>query len=175
MPQVLQFWLVQVPEHVVTFSRFLLLTSLVDQLSVGLGTANQAIGHIRNYSILTFTIKLSTIVLAWVLFQYGFSIKIAMLGYLGIEALTMLIRIPYLKYTAGLSVSDFIRKVFLRVLLPTGAMVFVCWQSLRMPAFPFRFLVTGILSLCVSLPVIWYCGMEQKERQTVLAMLHINK
>ena len=49
MPSILKIWLKDVPEHTVLFCRFILLTSLVDQLTIGLGTANQAIGNIRDY------------------------------------------------------------------------------------------------------------------------------
>ena len=58
MPAVLQLWLDEVPDKTVLLCRFILMTALVDQLTLGLGTANQAIGHIRNYSLLINTSKL---------------------------------------------------------------------------------------------------------------------
>ncbi len=62
MPGLLSIWLKEVPEYAVLFCRFILLTSMVDQLTIGLGAANQAIGDIRNYSITVNSIKLLTLV-----------------------------------------------------------------------------------------------------------------
>lgn len=57
MPSILSIWLGSIPEHTVFISRLLLISALVDQTSMGLGIANQAIGNIRNYSIVINTIK----------------------------------------------------------------------------------------------------------------------
>ena len=49
MEMILHLWLRHVPEYAVMFCRFILVASLCDQISVGLTSANQAIGQIRNY------------------------------------------------------------------------------------------------------------------------------
>ena len=61
MPALLNIWLGKVPEYSVYFCRGLLLASVVDQLTIGLGAANQAIGKIRAYSLTVNTIKFLTI------------------------------------------------------------------------------------------------------------------
>lgn len=172
MPNVLHVWLGQVPEHTTTFARLLLLSALCDQLTIGLGTANQAIGRIRNYSLIINTAKLITLPVAWMLFHYGFSIRAVMIGYLIIEALCMLMRIPFLQVTAGLSVGNFVRHVFLRVILPLCAMSAGCFVVSFLPPSFWRFLLSGVACVVFSLPVIWLCGLEQAERRALLDMLH---
>jgi len=171
MPNVLQLWLGQVPEYADTFARLLLLSSLCDQLTVGLGTANQAIGRIRNYSLVINTTKLITLPLAWLLFHYGFSIEVVMTGYLLIEVLCMLMRLPFLHYTAGLSVTDFLYRVFLRVSLPLCAMMVGCLAVSGMEPSFWRLVLSALSCVTVSLPVIWFLGLEESERQNLLEMV----
>ena len=167
MPNVFRLWLGHVPEHAVTFARLLLLSSLCDQLTIGLGTANQAIGQIRNFSLLINTTKLLTLPLAWLLFHYGFSIRCVMVAYLLIEALCMLIRIPFLRYTAGLSVGDFLQRVFLRVAMPVCVMAAACYAVSNLPPSFWRFILSGLACVAFSLPVIWFVGLEVDERRNL--------
>ncbi|MBQ2012602.1 MAG: hypothetical protein II206_07410, partial [Bacteroidaceae bacterium] len=57
MPEILIFWLGNVPEFATLFCRFVLIAYIMDQLTIGLTSANQAIGKIRNYSLLISTIR----------------------------------------------------------------------------------------------------------------------
>lgn len=170
MPNVLHVWLGQVPEHSTTFARLLLLSALCDQLTIGLGTANQAIGRIRNYSLIINTTKLLTLPIAWMLFHYGFSIRAVMTGYLLIEALCMLMRIPFLQVTAGLSAAGFFRHVFWRVALPFCAMAAGCYSVSGLPPSFWRFMLSCVACVTFSLPVIWFFGLDQNERHAFLCM-----
>ena len=82
MPSVLETWLGDVPENAVLLCRFLLLTTLCDQLTIGLGIANQAIGRIRNYSICVNTIKVMTLPAFWLCLWLGCPLLVAMWIYL---------------------------------------------------------------------------------------------
>lgn len=168
MPQILQTWLGKEPEYTVLFCRFILIASLVDQLTIGLGLANQAIGRIRNYSICINTIKLLTLPFVALVFHFGTDagyVECAMWVYVSIEMLCMLIRIPFLYYTANLSPVLVASRIFARVLLPALTMVLVCCGCLYLPAFPLRFVVVFVANALVSLPMIWYCSLEQSERE----------
>lgn len=171
MPSVLEIWLGDVPENAVLLCRFLLLTTLCDQLTIGLGIANQAIGRIRNYSICVNTIKLMTLPAFWLCLWLGYSLIWAMWIYMGFELLCAMIRLPFLKYTAGLSIRHFAKHVFVRVAIPTVTISIACWLTVTFIHFPFRFLLTGVMAVVAAGTSIWFFALEDTERQTVLTLI----
>lgn len=173
MPLVLQLWLKDVPEHTVMFCRFILAAALCDQLTMGLGQANQAIGRIRNYSLIINSVKLVTIPAALTCLHFGFPVVSVMWCYVLFELLCAFLRLPYLKFTAGLSISQFSKSVFLP-LIPSLAilalfdLLFVTYIA----EFPLRFLATGILGTILLLGTSWKYTLDSSEKNTVKRILH---
>lgn len=175
MPSILELWLGDVPQHSVTLCRFILLTSLCDQTTIGLGTANQAIGRIRNYSLTVNTIKVLTLPAIWICLSLGYSVTAAMICYLSIELLCAMIRLPFLKYTAGLSIRHFANHVFIRAALPLALQAAVCWLVCIVLDFPGRFLLTGVCSVAVGIGSVWLFGLEPDERIKALEIVRREK
>ena len=171
MPYILDAWLKEVPEHAVMFCRFILIAALIDQLTMGLATANQAIGKIRNYSLIINSTKILTLPVVWICLSLGFQVEYAMWCYLCLEMLCALMRLPYLRFTAGLSVRHFVKNVFLRVSLPVLLMVTVCWGCTHFLEFRLRFMLTAVLSVIMGGLTIWFCGFTQDERCMMLNMI----
>ncbi len=171
MPAILHLWLDEVPGHAVFFCRCVLLASLCDQFTLALGTANQAIGQIRNYSLAVNTIKLFTLPVAWILLKSGCPLLPVMLAYIALEALGAVIRLPFLHVQAGLPVFPFLLHVVGRslpvVLLQFLAGVLCCLYV----HVPLRFLITVPVCVVVGLLAVWLIGMEQSERQWVMQFL----
>ena len=63
------------------------------------------------------TIKILTLPAFWLCLYLGYSIAHAMLVYLGVEMISSIMRPPFLKLTAGLSVRHFVVHVFGRVMI----------------------------------------------------------
>lgn len=68
MDDLLSIWLKEVPENTVVFCQFIVLTNLADQLTIGLAYANEAIGKIRNYSLVVNSIKLLSLPAAFLFY-----------------------------------------------------------------------------------------------------------
>ena len=175
IPEVLSLWLGDVPPHAVTLCRFVTLTALCDQITIGLATANQAIGRIRNYSLVVNTIKVLTLPAFWLCLHLGYSIGQAMWVYIGFEVLCAMMRLPFLKYTAGLSIRHFLGHVFARVALPLLFVSSACWLMVTYVDIPFRFLLTGVVSVVVAGITAWLFALEDAERQTALKMIKRKK
>ncbi len=171
MPEVLTLWLGEVPPHAVTLCRFIIVTALFDQITIGLGTANQATGRIRNYSIVVNTIKVFTLPAFWLCLYLGGNVALAMWIYLGFEIICALVRLPFLKYTAGLSIRHFVKHVFGRVAIPFIAITLACAAMVTYIQIPFRFLLTGVVSVLVAAISIWFFALEDAERQGALKMI----
>ena len=167
MPMVLEFWLGDIPPHAVTLCRFMIVASLLDRLTIGLVTANQAIGQIRNFTLLINTIKLLTLPFFWLCLYWGYSIEGAMWIYLGFEFLCALIRLPYMSLTSGLSIRHYITHVFCRVVPPVVCISAGCFLTVMYVDIPLRFLLTGTLSVVIAGCSIWFFSLENNEKQKV--------
>ena len=171
MPAILGFWLKDVPDHSVMFCRFVLLASACDQLTIGLGTANQATGNIRNYSLVVNTIKVLTLPAAWLCLRLGLPVDSVMWSYLGIEIICALTRLPFLKITAGLEIGRFVLNVFVRSLTPICAMVATCYFIVQNITTPYRFILTLLVSSLIGIIMIWVTALQKNEKDILRTMI----
>ena len=168
MPAILQIWLDEVPDYTIMLCRFILITALCDQTTIGLNTANQAVGKIRIFSLTVNTTKVLTLPVFWLILSQGYPVEAAMWCYLLFEIACAFIRFPILKYTAGLSIRHFVAHVFLRILIPTAGAITICWIIVNFVNSPYRILLTTTASVCTSIVFIWLFALEQPERTKVL-------
>lgn len=182
MPELLRFWLGQVPPHSVFFCRMMLIASACDQLTIGLGTANQATGQIRTYSLVVNTIKLFTLPAACLCLHFNLNINSVMWCYLTFELLCALIRIPFLHHTAGLSIKSFLDNVLLRLPIPIATLFLTGLLCTSIFNFPYRFILTLFVSIAMEAISVWFWGIKQGEREALTYIIqssihknHVNK
>lgn len=171
-PYILKIWLKEVPENAALFSRVIMITALVDQLTIGLGTANRAIGHIRNYSIVVNTIKVLTVPVIIILLLCNVPINQTIWVYVLIEFICAMVRIPYLKRTAGLNVSEYCKSVFFRILRPILlilALYTVTWMF--MPVNLGLIIVYGIVITIFYILSIYWWGLDSMEKNLASQLL----
>jgi len=183
MPSVLRIWLGEVPAYAVVLCRMTLLGCLIDQLTLGLNSANQASGKIASYSLLVNTTKALTIPLAALIAHFDASLEIGdyristfgliILTFLGIEALCMLLRIPHLHYSAGLSIRTYLQRVALPVVLPSMFVVAAAW-GMHYCFSPSTVRLLATLATCslVWLVATWFTAMNREERNNILTLFH---
>lgn len=164
MERILQLWLDVVPQYAALFCRMVILAALCDMLTFGLGSANQAVGNIRNYTLLIFTIKLLTLPLVILLLALHFPMYSIAIVYILLELISSLIRIPFLKKTAGMSVSRFARNVFQKELLPLLVIICVCLICVKLISWDYRFLLTYSISILSFLVVVYLFGLCDDEK-----------
>lgn len=164
MPDLLALWLGEVPEYSVLFCRVLLLTSLADQLTTGLGVANAAIGKIRNYTLVVFSIKALTIPAIYLGFVFGYPIEWVMMFYMLFELIAAFVRIPYIIKTAGLRFSDFMKNVILNVITPSIVMTVVGFALLYMFVFQYAFVVNIVLNVLIGMAAVYFFSLDGKEK-----------
>ena len=168
----LDWWLKDVPEGSVLFCRSILVAFLCDQMTYGLHTLNQALGNIRVYTLMVYTPKLLTLPLIWLLLRHGADLWTAMCVYVGIELLVAVFRLPYLKYTAGICVWRYLKKVIAPLLFLCGILVsvgYLCmflgfgfWTSL------FVMSVSGVL-------LVWFVILDEGERSSLSSFIKVKE
>ena len=164
MPKLLEIWLGSVPDFAVLFCRMVLISNCLDMLTIGLNSANQAIGKIRNYTILIYSIKLSTLLFVMFALFLGKNVLIFCIIYIIIEAISSLMRIPFLAKVGGLNVEDFINNVFKLEVIPISILILTCFATTHFLSFDFRFILTFIMSISLFLLSIYLIGLTEDEK-----------
>ena len=171
MEVILTFWLGDVPEHAVMFCRFILIAALCDQISIGWTSANQAIGKIRTYNIIFYTLKLLVIVIAWWSLKQGLPIVSVMWGYVSIELIGSFVRLPLMKHTANIPIIPFFKNVFLHIVGPLVTMVVICYISITYIETPYRLIITFSISLVAGALAILGLALSKEEKQYIKSII----
>lgn len=164
MEVILTFWLGDVPEHAVMFCRFILIAALCDQISIGWTSANQAIGKIRTYNIIFYTLKLLVIVIAWWSLKQGLPIVSVMWEYVSIELIGSFVRLPLMKQIANIPIIPFFKNVFLHIVGPLVTMVVTCYISITYIEIPYRLIITFSISLVAGALAILGLALNKEEK-----------
>jgi O-antigen/teichoic acid export membrane protein len=164
MDTILKLWLGEIPKHAIMFCRFMLVASLCDLVSIGWTTANQAIGKIRVYNIIFYTLKLLVIVLSWYCLQKELPIVSVMWCYVFIEFVGTIIRLPLMKYIANIEILPFFKNVLLRIIWPCIAIILTCYVSTKYIDVPWRLIATMVLSCVIGTFSIWGFALDNNEK-----------
>ena len=171
MEVILQLWLSDIPEHAAMFCRFILVAALCDQISIGWTSANQAIGKIRTYNIIFYTLKLLVIIIAWWCFQEGLPIISVMWVYVSIELIGSIVRLPLMKHIANIPIIPFIKNVVIRVIGPLAVMVTICYISVTHIDMPYRILITFTCSIVAGLLTIFGVALNKQEKLYITSII----
>lgn len=165
MPSVLNFWLKEVPESTVLFCRYVLAAFLFDQMTYGLHSLNQALGNIRFYTLLIYTPKLLTLPIVWLLLSHGCDVNVVMCFYVIVELLVALVRLPYLKATAGLNLFHFLRKVIFPLFFLWAVLLVIGWLCRLWLVASSFFANVGVM-LLVGAGTVWFLILDKDERSS---------
>ena len=171
MDTVLHFWLGEVPKHAVMFCRFILAASLCDQISIGLTSANQAIGKIKIYNLVFYTLKLLVIILAWCCIKVGLPLVTIMWCYVGVELFTSFLRLPLMKRIANIAILPFCKNVFMRIIIPLISMCGICAIIKENIDSPYRVFLTISSSLLIGFVTIWVTSLTPIEKEFAKSFL----
>ena len=170
LPDILAAWLKEVPEDTTMFCTFILATALADQFTIGLHTANRAQGKIGLFTFVMFTPKLLCLPIGWWLLYTGHTMESVMWAYLITEIVIAMARIPWLKVTAGLNTTEFIRQSVLPVVPLVVAQLAFGWGCVQVMHFHLRFLVSLPLSVLFGLAVVWFFSLGEEEHIYMLKL-----
>lgn len=173
MDILLSIWLKDVPQYSVYFSQMVMLSAIVDQLTIGLVAANQAVGNIKTYSLVINSIKLFTLPVSVLFLYIGFEVESIMICYLVFEFMCAIARIPFLHKTAGLNCMSFLKKVFLKELIPVLILILICFLvDIYIVAPYLRVLLMFILPSVIYIISIYFFALCGDEKSVINDFLH---
>lgn len=116
MELVLRLWLGNVPSYACPFVICILIANLLDSFSIGFRTGVQAIGKIRNYFLVFYTLKFASIPASITMLMLGVDSTLVLVPYIVVELVGAFISIYYFAKETSTKVSYYIKNVVLKLL-----------------------------------------------------------
>lgn len=178
---ILALWLKNVPDMTACFCIILLITQMLEQLTVVLYQSISAEGNIRNYSICRSLSNIFPLILSIIIYCLyslpAYWILINWLIFYGI--ISGIVNVYYTKKNIGMKIMSYLTEVlkpcFVTTLLSTLTAV-VIYNILG--STDIRFLIPFSLSVIVSIPIYYYVAFNRNEKimaktmcQTIISKL----
>jgi O-antigen/teichoic acid export membrane protein len=161
-------WLKNVPEHVVLFTRLIIVAALIDSLSYPLMAAAQATGKVKRYQSTVGGVMLLNLPISYLFFYFGYPSQT--IFYLAIfnSVMCLFLRLLLLRKMIGLPIK-FYGKLIIVPLLPTSLISYIIPFIISMEFHEsiFRFLMTAVVGLVSSSIIIYGLGLSKNEKQYI--------
>lgn len=165
MPEVLNLWLKQYPEDTVLFSRLMIIACMLSQLTMGLVSANQAMGNIKWFSIVVSTSRFLALPISWICLKIGMPAYVAIIVFLLCEVIGSLARAIILSKISDFRVVSFFKSVLLKMLPPVILAIGI--NTLLYSLFPhtvWNMLLIFVLTSTVYALSIYMFGVTVEEK-----------
>lgn len=169
MKSVLKFWLKEIPEYTGLIATMMLIAVVLNQLTSGLETMVYAIGKIKKYSILISSIKVLAIPVAIIIFYLELQNPIFLVfsALIGIELITLVTRIGYVKFKCLVGIRSYFKLVMSRILIP---ITIYCLMNYGINFFVqdlwYRIILIA-LSIIVYLLLIYWLTLEKSAKNSL--------
>ena len=171
---ILGLWLKTVPEHTSTFIQLVLVFTMSEAISNPLVTAMLATGNIRNYQIVVGGFQLLNLPISYVLLRNGCMPEAVLIVAICISQCCLATRLYMLRGMIGLSVREYMGKVYFNVLFVTILSAIIpCLLSYYLSETFINFIMICIISIICTLAVIYFVGCNNDERQFINKRMNI--
>ena len=162
---ILKIWLGSYPEYTSVFIVSLIVACVCDCYSVGLRTGIQAVGRIRRYSQIVYTIKIASIPLSISMLKYGCDEALIFLPYIVTELIGTIITIYFFCRYSNLTIYDMAIDALKSISLPLICAVFFCYiihfyvsEGLA------RFSMTMAITIASTIVITYFFTLNSKEK-----------
>lgn len=173
LPLVLKLWLTNVPEYALEFTRWILISSMVYQLSAGLMAGVLSVGKVKVYQIVISILMLINLPLAYIFLRLGFAPPWVIIGMLGCEILCLIARLFFSKQLFDLPIGTFC----IHVILPLLIILCADWLMLEgmthlLETSFLRIVINSVLSLVIVGIFSWIILFNQMEKNALLQFVY---
>ncbi|MDG5814699.1 hypothetical protein QA601_06410 [Chitinispirillales bacterium ANBcel5] len=154
---ILTFWLNEVPPLAITFTRLVIIVTLVEAVSFSLITLSRATGKIILYQSTVGGLLLLNLPVSYILLNNGMPPETVYFVNIIIAVIALFARLPILKKTADLPVKSYCKNVLLNcaiLFLLTGAGAFLINTQFEVTSMHINMFYIPLLSGCCALFII---------------------
>lgn len=166
--KILNWWLVDVPDHAVNFFRIIICISMLDVLANPLNVSAQATGKIKCYQLIEGGSLLLIVPVSYIVLCLFCIPEVVFLVHLFIAAIVQMLRVLLLRRMVCFPIKDYLKFVVFRIL----AVVMVIGFTIFIVNYLFRslfdkFLACTFFSILISVLSIFGFGLTNAEKQYV--------
>lgn len=167
-PYILKVWLMDYPEWAVLFVRWQFFKTLLEQMTITLGTSLQATGHIKEYSIWTFVLDLLPLLILSLAFAGGASPHwyFPLIIFIMV-VLPTIMKFHYCRTYCGLRIGHFARQVLLPCFLTMGILLLVGFSTKSLMAEGIPRLLLSCLTMTAAFLLASWAMLNTRERGIV--------
>lgn len=167
---VLELWLVEVPEHTVSFIRLTFILMMIEALSSPVITCLLAVGKVKWYQIIVGGLLIMNLPISYIALKLGAAPEITIEIAIVISLISLMIRLILLKRYISFPVDEFCGQVIGKSVLVILISYGICYfMFCKVPLYGFLQLVFILLfSWIISACAILCIGMNKSERRMVL-------
>lgn len=170
MPQVLNFWLGQVPEYTISFCRYMLVLNLTQQFSMGIMAATQAIGKIKRYQLVVGTVQILTVPISYFALKAGYSAESVMISTVSLEFVASYFRVYYFHVLTAFSVSQFLKEIVITPLIPSAILFLIArftYEHIGLNSSIWHIAPFFIITILLYVMLIYLAGISIHERNMI--------
>lgn len=165
---IVTLWLVNVPDNTVLISQLVLISTMLNQLTIGIDSALHASGNIKRYMLHVGIVKLMIIPISYTLLYFKYSLLEVFLFYAFIEGVAGYFRLRILSEVLGVPINSYCKAVIFKVIpfvLFTTLFDYLLTSSL---SGKYRFIITLCFSGIISTFTIYLTALNRDEKNYVL-------
>lgn len=169
---ILSLWLKIVPDHTVLFVQLVLVFAMSESISNPLITAMLATGKIRNYQLIVGGLQLLNLPVSYVLLRIGMFPEVIIVVTIVISQCCLVARLLMLRGMIGLSVKQYLRKVYLNVVVVSLLSTISPLLATEILDESFiHFILLCLISVVSTSVVIFYAGCNKTERNFIVSKI----
>lgn len=171
--EILNLWLVEVPDYAALFLKILLATVMLESVSRPLITAAQATGHIKLYQFVVGGILLLNVPISFIALHFGADPEWVFYIALMLVVAAGCARIVMLKRIYDFSAKRFLRQVVIPI-IKVSALLWVVSKLIKMsfPTATFIQLFGSLVLLTLStLLIVFFIGLASREKLAVYGLI----
>ncbi|HGN1247644.1 MULTISPECIES: lipopolysaccharide biosynthesis protein [Providencia] len=172
LPNLIELWLGIIPQYVVLFTIFFLFANLINQLTVGVTPAVQAVGKIKRFQMVIGSTALIVLPISYILLHYNFSIYYVLYLLIFIEIITGIMKIWFFSEILSVKISWYIKNVIFRMVFPFLATNLLLYGVIDYFMLDGVFL-TIIFSLLSYITMSYLFSLNRQEKKEVNSILLI--
>ena len=175
MDEVLTLWLKDdIPPFTMRLAQCIIILSIVYQYSVGIMSAIQATGNIRNYQISMGIILLSNVPIAYIILKLGYPVYYTTMAFVMLEIISLFVRLIMASRLTGMNIKEYARNV----IIPTLTIIIIPTLIALIPHLVINksiirlFLVCGIYGVLYIILMYWF-ALDKTQRAFVVSRINI--
>ncbi len=168
---ILKIWLKDVPEYSSIFIKLMIVYALIETMNAGIPAIIQASGKIKWFQLISSSILLLSLPVAYFLFTLEFPPYYILVVYIFARILIMLINLILLKHIIHFNIEVLINKVYFKLFMVVSLLLPLFFVRNLFNMGFLRFIIISTTAVIICIFSVFFVGLEKSEQKIVASAL----